>query len=161
MLWCLIPIIASLVCALIFEYRYESFCNREIRRKEKEKHIAAYNKYIESIKKALEKTGIDNKEKRECLKQECYSALKKHDNKFSIVNSKIFEILIGAPIGTLIAFLIHKDNSVLTNEIIFIILVGISLICDVKLAKTISFYSEGYLKDRHMLDALEEVEYSF
>ncbi len=109
----------------------------------------------------LEETGIDNKEKREFLKQECYLALKRHDNKFSIVNSKIFEILIGAPIWTLIAFLIHKDNSVLINEIILIILVGISLICVVKLAKTISFYSEGYLKDRHMLDALEEVEYSY
>lgn len=72
----------------------------------------------------------------------------------------MFDGLIGVPIGALISSLIHKDGDALVNEIMAVIFIGIICIVFVKLFKKISFYSEGYLKDKQMLDALQEIEYS-
>ena len=159
--WCLIPFAVLLVCSTLFEYKSELFYNQDIRKIEKENYRTAYKRYVDSIKRVLEENDINNRVKREQIKYECLYALECHEKRFSIINNKIFDVLIGAPIGTLITLLVHKDNSVLINDVVFIIVLGASLIYMVKLIKTISFYSEGYLKDRQTLDALKEVEYAY
>ena len=159
--WCLIPFAVLLVCSTLFEYKSEFFYNQDIRKIEKENYRTAYQRYVDSIKRILEEYGINNSDRREQIKQECLFALECHEKRFSIINNKIFDVLVGAPIGTLITLLIHKDNSVLINDVVFIIVLGVLLIYAVKLIKTIAFYSEGYLKDKQALEVLKEVEYNY
>lgn len=53
------------------------------------------------IYEIFKSNGITNKEQL-AFKKECQSVFIKRENKFKILNNKIFEIFIGIPIGTLI-----------------------------------------------------------
>ncbi len=159
-LWGMIPMSFIWLCAIIVEYKFDPLLDKNARKNELEKHNDAYTEYVNQIQTVLLNNGIDTASKRNLLKKECKLALEKHESKYTFANSKVFDGLIGVPIGALISSLIHKDGDALINEIMAVIFIGIICIVFVKLFKKISFYSDGYLKDKQMLDALQEIEYS-
>lgn len=159
-LWEIIPLFIIFPCSIIAEYKFDSLLDENARKIELEKHDDAYKEYINQIQTVLLNNGIDTALKRNLLKKECELALEKHESKYTFANSKVFDGLIGVPVGALISSLIYKDSDALINEIMAIIFIGIICIVFVKLFKKISFYSDGYLKDQQMLNALQEIEYS-
>ena len=50
---------------------------------------------------------------------------------------------------SLISSLIYKSEETLINEILYIIIIGILIICLSRIIKLIRFYSDGYFKDRY------------
>ena len=159
-LWELIPISIILPCTILIEYKFDPLLDENARKNELEKHNDAYEEYINQIQVVLLKHGIDTAAKRKLLKEECASSLEKHESKYNFVNNKVFDGLIGVPIGALISSLIYRDSNALLDAIIVIALIGIMLIFIIKSIKIVSFYSEGYWKDTQMLNVLEEVEYA-
>ena len=158
--WCLMPMILYVPCEIIMELKFDPLLNKKARNDEIEKQNIAYKEYIEQIKSVLRKNGIDTVAKRNLLKKECESVLEKYEARYAFVNNKAFDYLIGVPIGALISSLIHKEMDTLLNMIIAIVFVGVLLIGIVKIVKKIAFYKDGYFKDKQLLDALQEVEYS-
>ncbi len=159
-LWELLPMFIILPCTTLMEYKFDPLLDQVARKNELEKHNDAYKEYIGEIQDVLLKHGIDTDGKRQLLKEECISLLEKHESKYIFANNKVFDGLIGVPIGALISSLIYKDSDALLNEIIIVVFFGMLLVGVVKMIKRISFYSDGYLKDKQMLNALKEIEYS-
>lgn len=158
--WCLIPMILYIPCEIMMELKFDSLLNKQARNNEIEKQNNAYKEYIALIQSVLRNNGIDTVLKHNLLKNECESVLKKYEAKYAFVNNRAFDYLIGVPIGALISSLIHQESDTLLNVIIAVIFVGILLIGIVKIVKRIAFYKDGYFKDKQLLDALQEVEYS-
>ncbi len=159
-LWNFIPMSIIFLCTIIVEYKFNPLLDEDARKSEMEKQNIVYNEYIDQIKDVLNKHGIDNDTKRQLLKKECISSLEKHESKYAVANVKVFDSLIGVPIGALISSLIYKNRDALISKIIAIIIIGLICIGFVNLFKKVSFYSDGYLKDKQMLNTLQEVEYS-
>ena len=113
-----------------------------------------------NIKRVLDKNGIDTAQKRELLKNECIEILDKHKQKYISVKSRVFDMLIGVPLGALISSLIYQNNTSVINQILVIIMLGLIIIGFSNIIKKIKFYSDGYFKDKHLLDVLNEVQYS-
>lgn len=158
--WCLIPMILYIPCEMVMELKFDSLLNKPARNNEIEKQNNAYKEYIDQIQSVLMKNGIDTVSKRNLLKKECESVLSKYEARYAFVNNRAFDYLIGVPIGALISSLIHKESDTLFNVIIAIVFIGALLIGIVKIVKRIAFYKDGYFKDKQLLDALQEVEYS-
>ena len=159
-LWNFIPMSIIFLCTIIVEYKFNPLLDKDARKNELEKQNIVYKEYIGQIKDVLEKHGIDNDTKRQLLKKECISSLEKHESKYAVANVKVFDGLIGVPIGALISSLIYKNSDALISKIIAIVFIGLICIGFVYFLKRVSFYSDGYLKDKQMLNALQEVEYS-
>lgn len=158
--WCLIPMTLYVPCEIVMELKFDSLLNKEARNDEMERQSNAYKEYIEQIQTVLRKNGIDTIVKRNSLKNECESILKKYEARYAFVNNRAFDYLIGVPIGALISSLIHQESDTLLNVIILVIFAGMLLIGIVKIVKKIAFYKDGYFKDKQLLDALQEIEYS-
>lgn len=158
--WCLMPMSLYIPCDIIMELKFDPLLNKKARNDEIEKQSVAYKEYIEQIKSVLRKNGIDTVAKRNLLKKECESVLEKYEARYAFVDNKAFDYLIGVPIGALISSLIHKEMDTLLNMIIAIVFIGVLLIGIVKIMKKIAFYKYGFFKDKQLLDALQEVEYS-
>ena len=156
----LIPFAIIYVCSIIYEYKAVSYMDKNARNAERNKHNEAYTRFVKSIMDVLERHEVNDEKKRNLLRKECLKELELHEKKYSGANNKIVDVLIGVPIGALISSFIYEDNNALVNKILAIVVIGIIAVYFVKIIKKISFYSEGYLKDQYMLDALDEVEYS-
>lgn len=159
-LWSIIPSSILFLCAIIMEWKFDSLLDKKAKKEERNKYNDAYNEYIGEIKKILLNNGIDDLQKRTQLKKECKSALEKHEEKYTFTKSKVFDFFIGVPIGALISAFMYKGSNTLINETIMIVFIGIIIIFLVKIIRIISFYSDGYWKDKKMLNALNEIEYS-
>jgi hypothetical protein len=157
----LIPVAVVYLCSFIYEAKGSSLLNPEAKQKELEKQDIAYLKYIGKVKEILNKNGINTKAKREMLRNECEIVLNSYDEKFTGIRNRIIDIAIGIPIGALISNLVSKDGNSLIPEVFVIVFIGIMIVVSLRLFKKIYFYSEGYFKDKQMLNALREVEYSF
>ena len=158
-LWLFIPTTIVIAASIINEFYTEKNYNQEARNKELyERHIA-YEKYIADVKITLEKNGINGEQKIQLLKEECIEVLEKHQQKYLSARSRIYDVLIGVPLGALISSLIHQSEETAINQIVYIIVIGIFIICISKIVKQIRFYSDGYFKDKHLLNALNEIQY--
>lgn len=159
-LWLLIPVVIVIASAIISEVYTDKNYNKEARAKELSERYIAYEEYITSIKEMLEKNKINTDQKIQFLKEECTKVLERHEQKYLSVRSRIYDMLIGVPLGALISSLIYKSEETLINEILYIIIIGILIICLSRIIKLIRFYSDGYFKDRYLLNALNEIQYS-
>ena len=61
----------------------------------------------------------------------------------------------------MISSLVKKDSETLIPVVFAVVIIGIMIVCMLKVIKKLYFYSEGYFKDKQLLNALTEVEYSF
>lgn len=77
-----------------------------------------------------------------------------------MVGHKTYDLLIGVPLGALISSLIYADKDTAFVMIVAIVVIGIAIIGGIKIFGLIRFYTDGYFKDRYLLDALDELEYS-
>lgn len=159
-LWSIIPSSVLFLCAIIMEYKFDSLLDKKAKKEEQDKYNDAYNEYIGKIEKILLNNGIDSLQKRTQLKKECSLALEKHESKYAFTKSKAFDFFIGVPIGALISSFMYKESNTLINETIMIMLIGIIVVFLVKLIRIITFYSDGYWKDKKLLNVLNEIEYS-
>ena len=160
-LFSFIPVGIVYICSFIYEVKGDSLLNPEAKQEELKKHDNAYSGYVGKVKEILEKNGIDTKAKRELLQTECESVLENYEKKFNNPKERITDIAIAVPIGTLISTLIKKDGETLLPVVLAIVVIGIMIVCMLKVIKKLYFYSEGYFKDWQLLNALTEVEYSY
>lgn len=84
----------------IWELWAEKLYNNHVRKKLRNIN-KCYEKYLKKIYEIFKSNGITNKEQLAFLKKECQFVFIKRENKFKILNNKIFEIFIGIPIGAL------------------------------------------------------------
>ena len=160
-LFALIPVGIVYICLFIYEVKGDSLLNPEAKQEELEKHDKAYSEYVDNVKEILEKNGINTKAKRELLRTECESVLEGYEKKFNNPKERIIDVAIAVPLGALISSLIKKDGDALIPVVLAVVIIGIMIVCMLKVIKKLYFYSEGYFKDRQFLNALTDVEYSF
>ncbi len=117
--------------------------------------------YIQHIKKVLIANEITTKEQRDVLKSECEKALSVYRENHKSVNAKVFDMLIGVPLGAFISALIYKSesNDILLAQLIGVIILGIAMIGAINILKKIMYYSVGVFKDQYLLNVLNELEY--
>ena len=115
---------------------------------------------IEDIDKIFRKHGIDTNEKLKKLKSECEGLLNARKSKYTTINGKILEMFIGVPLDALVASLIYTQKDAVQTAIVALIILGFTVLGSVKIFRSIDYYSEGYFKDKYLLDAINEIEYS-
>lgn len=156
-----IPIIIIVLISVLSQIpREKYFYNDSARTSELSERMWNYEQYVSDIWGILRNHGIDTPEKVMNLKTECETILKMREDKFAKINSKIIDMLIGVPLGALIASIIYNDSDAVPVAIGALALIGFAILGVVKLIRTIGYYSEGYFKDRYLLDAINELDYS-
>ena len=86
--------------------------------------------------------------------------MKAQKEKYDKIGSKIFDMLIGVPLGALIASIIYEKNEISLIAVVSVIIIGIAIAGFNKVIQAICFYTEGYFKDKYLFDALDELNYS-
>ena len=156
-----IPILIIIIASVISQVSREKYLyNDAERKKELSEKIRDYDRYVLRVRNVLRNNGIDTPEKITKLKTECETVLKTNQEKFTIINNKIFDMFIGVPLGALIASIIYADSTTAQTEIAVLIFLGLIILAIVTIARLINYYSEGYSKDKYLLDALNELDYS-
>lgn len=159
LLYVLIP--TMVILPLLSQISREEYLYNVLARQEELTEMSVqYTQYIIEIKMTLRNHGIDTPEKVLHLKHECETSLNIRDEKYNKLSSKTIDMLIGVPLGALIASIIKADNHIVPIAIGSIILMGIAISGFVKLIQSIGYYSEGFFKDKYLLDTLNELDYS-
>lgn len=154
-------LIALVAVSLALEMpREKYFYNEPARKDELSKVEKNYEDYIKMAREILSEEGINTPNKVVCLKNECNAMLKKHENTFGKINSRLVDMFIGVPLGALIASIIYSDSKAIPAAILMIFLIGIVILVISKFASIINYYSEGYFKDKYLLNVLNELDYS-
>lgn len=160
-LWCSIPLVILIILVNIWEYKCEKSYNQKARKNELDTIDEKYKQYLNNTYIIFKNNGINTRKELAALKNECNFIFDKRENKFKILSNKIFELLIGVPIGALISSLIDENNIALSSKVIAILIFGLIIYGIVALTKYFSYYTEGYWKDQHLLDVVTEMEYYF
>lgn len=156
----LIPMaLVLLIIILISILREKHIYNESVRAQEISEIEKNYEDYVLNVLSTLSSYGINTPEKLQKLKEECKAELKKYEEKLGRVNSKIFDMLIGVPLGALIASIIYSNSNTIPVAIVTIIIIGLALLGLTRLIGYIEYYSEGYFKDKYLLDAINELDY--
>ena len=131
------------------------------RKKELDEHSSNLEMYVENIQTTLNGHGIITKAHRDTLRKECEQQLSIHNSRFQSVSNKIFDMLIGVPLGAFISALIHKSEGAdfVISQLFIILILGLIIISISNILKKITYYSDGYFKDQYLLDILNELEY--
>lgn len=157
---CFIPLAVAYGIIIVMEFSGEKRYHAEERKKELSEKAELYEQYVMDIEEALRDCGIDDEKKRAILKAECEGRLSDRVKPYTTASSRAFDMLIGVPVGLLISSFMHRDSDVLVGQILGIIVIGLIIIAGVRLLKFITYYSDGYFKDRFLLNALNELEYN-
>ncbi len=128
--------------------------NKEIQIKEHE-----YEKYINNVREILTKLGVNTPNMIEKLKEECEEILIKRNNRFSNITDRIIDMLIGVPLGALIASTIYADSKTQNEGIVLILSIGLTLIIIIQIAKVWQYYTDENFKDKYLLNVLNELSY--
>ncbi len=156
----LIPMLLIVGCAIVTDlFREDSLYYSEARKEEIENNNMQYNKYIEKLSGILRQHRIDNTEKLSRLKNECIARIEGPKTKYSNINSKIYDLLIGVPLGALIASAMYADKDSAIVRIVALIFFGIFILGIVHVVKFISFYIDCIYKDKYLLKVIRELEY--
>lgn len=157
----LIPIGGTLILSIIGELFGSRMYNPTERKKENEEHSANLEIYIENIQVTLRRHGIITKDQRDVLRKECEQQLSIHSTNYKAVSSKVFDMLVGVPLGAFISALIYKSEStdIVISQLFVIVILGLMIIGVSNFLKTITHYSDGHFKDQYLLDVLKELDY--
>lgn len=156
-----IPLCVLIVLLNIWELCAEKLYNNDVRKKELRNLNKGYEKYLKKIYEIFKSNGITNKEQLAFLKKECQSVFIKRENKFKILNNKIFEIFIGIPIGTLISTNMFENTYKISKQIVAALFIGMIIYMIISAIKFISYYTDGLWKDQRLFDAINEMEFYF
>ena len=157
----IVPTIVIVLASVVSQISREKYLYNDMpRSNEISERMIKYDQYISDVWHILNNHGIYSKEMVMILRAECETALKNREDRFSTINNKIIDMLIGVPLGALIASIIHADKATIPTMIGAVVIIGITFLGIIKLIKTINFYSEGYFKDKYLLDAIDELIYN-
>lgn len=159
-LWNIIPMTLAFAILIFSQFTFEKLYHQEARKEELSLKDQSYKEFVNNILNTLKANGIDSAKKITVLKEECKCALTEHKQKYDSVKSKAFDMLIGVPLGALISSLIYKNSDALVMQIITISIIGLFVIAFSNIVRKITYYSDGYFKDKHLLDVLNEIEYA-
>ena len=157
----LIPVGGTLMLSIICELFGSRMYNPLERKREIEEHSANLEVYIENIQTTLSGHGITTKDHRDTLRKECEQQLSVHNSRYKSVSSKIFDMLVGVPLGAFISALIYKSEGtdIVINQLFVIVILGLMIIGVSNILKKITYYSDGHFKDQYLLDVLNELDY--
>lgn len=160
-IWCIIPFSVMILVSIISEFFGGKMYNAEARKKELQEHSESLEKYINDIQTTLSAHKITTRVQRDALKAECEKQIELHNKNFKSVSDKIYDMLIGVPLGALISALIYKSSSEdsVIASIVALIILGLMVIGIASFIKKVAYYSEGHFKDQHLLNVLNELEY--
>ena len=157
----LIPIGGTLMLSIIGELFGSRMYNPLERKKEIQEHSTNLEMYIENILTTLRGHGIITKDQRDVLRKECEQQLSIHSTSYKSVSSKVFDMLVGVPLGAFISALIYKSESadIVVSQLFVVVIIGLMIISVSNILKKITYYSDGHFKDQYLLDVLNELEY--
>lgn len=159
-LYYLIPVPITFLVPIILEFRCEKIYNTEERNHELAEIKGVYEHYIQEIKTVLDSCGINSSQKRNALKTECKANLEKHAKPYSAIMSNAYSMLVGVPLGAIVSAIIYANsNDTAVVQMIVMIMFGLIVIGLCKVHKMLAYYSDGYFKDRYLLEVLNELEY--
>ncbi|MFT3983754.1 MAG: hypothetical protein QM697_07590 [Lachnospiraceae bacterium] len=155
------PISLIIVISILIQIPKEKYLYKEsVRKEELEGLYDSYQLYISCIWNILKKHDIDSPQKVLQLKLECETALAAQKERYDKIGSKIYDTLIGVPLGALIASIIYTGSDVILTAIVWVVFIGIALAGFNKVIQAVYFYTDGYFKDKYLLDILNELNYS-
>lgn len=159
--YCLIPAGVAILLIIICELFSSRMYNPLERKREIEERNTNLEVYIENIRTTLSGHGIITKDHRDTLKKECEQQLSIHNSRYKFVSSKVFDMLVGVPLGAFISALIYKSEStdIVISQLFTIVVLGLMIIGISRIIKIITYYSDGHFKDQYLLDVLNELEY--
>lgn len=157
----LIPVGGTLMLSIIGELFGSRLYNPLERKREIKEHSANLEVYIENIQTTLSGYGIITKDQRDVLRKECEQQLSIHSTTYKSVSSKVFDMLVGVPLGAFISALIYKSEStnIVISQLFVVVILGLMIIGISNILKKITYYSDGHFKDQYLLDVLNELEY--
>lgn len=160
-LYYLIPASAVLVVSIALEFSRDKIYNPEERTRELAEEKESYERYIQEIKSVLVSCGVDSVQKRKILKDECKANMEQQAKPYDTVSSNAYNMLIGVPLGALISAIMYENNNgtVIAN-ILELIIFGLMIVGFSKAFKALRYFSDGYFKDRYLLEILCELEYA-
>lgn len=155
-----LPIVGMISLSIFSEIKSEKLYVPEQRKVELKQRSQSYIEYIKSIKSTLEECGLTEKRHWQALKTECEKSLTAQDRKYAAANNKVFDMLIGVPLGALISSIIFKGSDAIISQILSVIVIGLMIIAFMKVVKKLRYYSDGYFKDQYLFNVLSELEYT-
>lgn len=157
----LIPVCGTLLLSITSELFGNRMYNPLERKREIEEHSANLELYVENIQIVLSKHGIITKDQRSALRKECEQQLSTHSTNYKSVSNKVFDMLVGVPLGAFISALIYKSESadILVSQLFVVVILGLMIIGVSNILKKITYYSDGHFKDQYLLDVLNELDY--
>lgn len=157
----LIPCAAAFTVTSIWEFRSERIYNANERYRELEEVKHNYLQYIRNIKGVLNSCGIDSREKLDALKNECNARLDSHAKPYKSVSSTTYNMLVSVPLGAVVSSIIYRNSGdAAVAQIVWLLMVGLMIIGFCKVFKALTFYADGYFKDRYLLEVLRELDYT-
>lgn len=157
----IIGLVGILLLSGASEFLGDKVYHPAARQREVDEQANSLDRYLSTVQQILSSHGIDNKELRECLRQECLQRLSHYNKKTTVFNSRIADILIGIFLGFSISSIVTKlENSDATLAcIIAFLIIGLAVMVIARIIKRIIYYSEGGFKDQLLLDVLNELNY--
>lgn len=157
----LIPCAAAFIVTAIWEFRSERIYNAGERYRELEEVKNNYLQYIRNVKGVLNSCGIDSREQLDALKNECNARLASHAKPYKSVSSTTYNMLISVPLGAVVSSIIYRNSGdTAVAQIVGLLMFGLMIIGICKGFKALSFYADGYFKDRYLLEVLNELDYT-
>lgn len=156
-----LPMIIILVVSIVSQIPREKYFYKDsVRQEELAEMQEKYQLYINELWVLLDKHGINTPEKVSLLKLECEEKLKAHKKAYQGIGKRVFDMFFGVPLGALISSIIYTKSDIDPVSIVSIFFVGFATTGFVKLINNLRFYSDGYFKDKRLLDALNELSYN-
>lgn len=157
----LIPCAAAFTVTAIWEFHSERIYNAGERYRELEEVKHNYLQYIRNVKGVLDSCGIDSREKLDALKKECNARLDSHTKPYKSVSSTTYNMLVSVPLGAVVSSIIYRNSGdTAVAQIVGLLMFGLMIIGICKGFKALSFYADGYFKDRYLLEVLNELDYT-
>ena len=158
--WYMIPCVIILGLIIYSEFYESKMYNPIERKKEIGERNLRLEQYLSDVRSVLVSHGISTTEQIAALKEECKKQVDTHNSTFKSISGKIYDMLVGVPLGAFISALIYNDkvNEVIIN-IFSLIIIGLSIIGIASIFKKNSYYSSGSFKDKFLLDVICELKY--
>lgn len=157
--YCIIPGVIVYFVPVVAEFYGEKIYIGNERKRELQEVETQYSHYILEMENVLINNGIDTVKKREVLKMECMERLKKQEAPYKSAVHSTIDTLIAIPLGALVSSIISNNSENIVNQIIVLVIFGCLIVGILKFVRTINFYSDGYFKDKLLLNVLNELEY--
>lgn len=134
--------------------------NENVRNDEISKLKLNNEECVLSIFRTLKANGIDSNFKFNVLLDECSNEVKSYIESVNKRKKTIYELLIGVPLGALVASVIYANNGAALESIVVLVVVGIISSIIHKIINSVIYRTELHYQDKYLLDCLNEIKYN-